>query len=100
MLALAAVLRLGEGAYGAAVFAELERTGRTTAMGAVYTTLTRLERRGLLTAEIGPPTPVRGGRRTKVYRLTSEGQAQLSAAIRRLGSLLAGTSLDPEWAPS
>ena len=61
MLTLAAVLRLREGAYGAAVFAELERTGRTTAMGAVYTTLTRLERRGLLTAEIGATDTGAGG---------------------------------------
>ena len=97
MLTLAAVLRLGDGAYGAAVFGELQRSGRSAAMGAVYTTLTRLEARGLLESKTGQPTPVRGGRRTKVYHLTEAGRRQLSVAVGRLGALLAGTSLDPGW---
>lgn len=98
MLTLAAVLRLGDGAYGAAVFGELESSGRRASMGAVYTTLSRLEARGLLTSATGRPTPVRGGRRTKVYRLTETGRDQLSVAIGRLSALLAGTALDPGWA--
>ena len=93
MLVLAAVLRLGSGAYGAAVFGEVERTGRAVSMGAVYTTLARLESRGLVESRTGPPTQVRGGRRKKLYELTAPGRAELSTSVGRLRSLLAGTEL-------
>lgn len=98
MLLLAAVLRLGDGGYGAAVYGEVERTGRPVSMGAVYTTLARLEGRGLLESRVEAPTPVRGGRRTKVYTLTPEGRAELQLSLTRLQSLLEGTglTLDPD----
>lgn len=92
-LVLAAVLRLGAGAYGAAVYGEVDRTGRSVSMGAVYTTLARLESRGLLSARTGAPTPVRGGRRTRLYRLTAEGRRELATSIGRLRRLLEGTDL-------
>ena len=61
--ALLAVARLGADAYGPAVRRDLaERTGRDQSVGAVYTTLQRLEDKGLLTSRVGDPLPVRGGR--------------------------------------
>ena len=43
-LVLLALLRLGNGAYGAAILREIrERTGREVAIGALYMTLGRLE---------------------------------------------------------
>lgn len=93
MLVLAAVLRLGRGAYGAAVFGEVERTGRTVSMGAVYTTLARLESRRLVTSRLGAPTRVRGGRRKRLYELTATGRSELATSLSRLQSLLAGTEL-------
>lgn len=96
MLVLAAVLRAGTGAYGAAVFGEVERTGRPVSMGAVYTTLSRLEDRGLLSSQLGDPTPVRGGRRTRIYRLEAEGKEALQRALSQLNQLLDGTDLG--WA--
>lgn len=95
MLVLAAVLRAGSGAYGAAIFGEVERTGRRVSMGAVYTTLSRLEERGMLSSRLGDPTPVRGGRRTRVFRLEAEGRAALQRAVSQLSQLLVGTDL--EW---
>ncbi len=94
MLVLGAVLRLGEGAYGAAIRREIERTGRAVTMSAVYTTIGRLESRGLVTARMGDPTPVRGGRRRKLYRMEAAGHAELREATTRLSDLLRGTDLE------
>ena len=65
--ALLAVARLGEDAYGLAVRRDLsQRTGRDHSVGAVYTTLQRLEDKGLLTSRASEPLPVRGGRRDAI----------------------------------
>ena len=93
-LVLAAVLRAGSGAYGAAVYGEVERTGRPVSMGAVYTTLHRLEERGLLSSKAGDPTPVRGGRSTKIYRLEDAGRQALRESLERLTTLLEGTPME------
>ena len=73
---LLAVWRLGEGAYGAAVRDELEaRTARKFAQGAVYVTLVRLEKKDLLRSHMSDPTPVRGGKAKRFFRITPEGMA-------------------------
>lgn len=74
-LLLFAILRLGEDeAYGVTIRREIEeRTGKSVATGAVYTTLRRLEERGLVASRVGEPTPERGGRRKKFYGLEPEG---------------------------
>ena len=69
-LLLLAVMRLGEGAYGAAIIDELaERTGREVSQGAVYVSLRRLEDKGMLRSSIGEPTPSRGGRAKRFYQV-------------------------------
>ena len=77
-LLLFAVLRLGEDAYGVRIRAEIEeRTGKAPAIGAIYTGLDRLQSKGLVSSFVGEPTPVRGGRRKKYYRLEAAGAAAL-----------------------
>ena len=67
-LILLGVLRLGDEAYGVAIRQEIHRrSGRDVSINAVYTTLDRLERKGLLESWVGDPTPERGGRRKKFY---------------------------------
>ena len=62
-LLLTAAVRLGEEAYGAAIRQEIEATtGRRCSIGALYTTLDRLEKKGLLKTWMGDATPQRGGR--------------------------------------
>ena len=62
-LILLAILRLGDGAYGVTIRAELaERGGRNVAPGALYTALERLEAKRAITSRMGDPTPQRGGR--------------------------------------
>src|SRR5687768_2424880 len=72
-LVMYAVLRLDDEAYGAAIRRELlERAGRDVSPGAIFTTLERLEARGLVTSEYGEPTQERGGRRKRFYRVKPE----------------------------
>lgn len=71
---LAAGAHLGEEAYGAAIREEVEhRTGRRCSIGALYTTLDRLEKKGFVKTWMGDPTPKRGGRSKRLVRITSKG---------------------------
>ncbi len=76
---LLALLRLGDETYGVPIRDEIAaRTGRTLSLGALYTTLDRLEGKGFITSRMAEPTAVRGGRRKKMCRLTLAGQQALS----------------------
>lgn len=73
-LILTAAAGLGEKAYGAAIREEIETTtGRKCSIGALYTTIERLEAKGLLKTWMGDPTPQRGGRAKRMARITPEG---------------------------
>jgi PadR family transcriptional regulator, regulatory protein PadR len=90
-LVLLGVLRLGEGAYGAAIRQEIHgRSGRDVSISAVYTTLDRLEAKGFLSSRIGAPTPQRGGRRRKFYALRPAGTAALQQAWHAITAMAAG----------
>jgi PadR family transcriptional regulator, regulatory protein PadR len=90
-LTLLAVLRLGDDAYGMRVRREIaERTKRDVTIGAVYTTLDRLAAKGLLTSALSDPTPERGGRAKRSFRVTGLGIASLNRARHELGSMLEG----------
>lgn len=82
-LVLLAVLIAGSEAYGAALQEILAREAdREVSLGAIYTALDRLGRKGLVTSEMGDPTPVRGGRRKREYRLTPKGLEHVREARR------------------
>src|ERR1700680_4559082 len=73
-LLLTAAVRLGEDAYGAAIRQEIEgATKRRCSIGALYTTLDRLETKGLLQTWMGDATPQRGGRAKRMVRVTAKG---------------------------
>lgn len=89
-IVLLSVLRLGDEAYGRSVLRDVEeklRDNRTIAAGAVYTTLDRLETKGLLASELGAGTAERGGRRRRFYRITSSGSRALNDAKSTLESV-------------
>ena len=66
--------RLGDEAYGAVIREELEATtGRKCSIGALYTTIDRLETKGLLKTWMGDATPQRGGRAKRMVRVTAKG---------------------------
>ena len=90
-LLMFAVARLGEGAHGMALRGELERaTGRQVSPGAIYTTMDRLERQGLVASWIGEERPIGGGRRRKFYRLEPNGARALSDSYDSLQALAKG----------
>ena len=71
---LLAVSRLGEAAYGMTVRRELEtRLKRAVSIGAVYTTLERMEEKGFVSSWVGEPTAERGGRAKKYFRVEAPG---------------------------
>jgi PadR family transcriptional regulator PadR len=74
LVILLAVLRLGEGAYGVTILREIhKRAGRTVARGAVYITLDRLESKGYLRSLLADPTPQRGGKAKRLFRVSPQG---------------------------
>lgn len=73
-LMLTAVARLGNGAYGVAIRQEIEEaTGHQCSLGALYTTIDRLETKGLVKTSMGDSTPQRGGRPKRMVRITQRG---------------------------
>ena len=90
-LVLLALMRQGTDAYGISIASEIaDRTGRDISLGAVYKVLDRLENRGFVTSRIGEPTPERGGRRKKHYRVMAVGQRALKHSLEALRSMTEG----------
>lgn len=90
-LVLLAIVALGDDAYGASMQREIEaRTGKNVAVGAIYTALDRLESRGAVASRMGAPTPERGGRRRKHYRLQPVGAADLRRSLSTIAAMTRG----------
>lgn len=97
IVVLAAVLRLGEGAYGASVRRTIEsETTRSISIGAVYTTLRRLQKKGYVSAWMGEPTPERGGRAKRFFRVESAGRTALRSSLENIRRITHG--LPEAWA--
>ncbi|MDQ6737853.1 MAG: PadR family transcriptional regulator [Gemmatimonadota bacterium] len=91
LTALLAVARLGDDAYGLAIRRDLtERTGRVYSVGAVYTTLQRLEDKSLLRSHSSDPLPIRGGRSRRHFTLTGAGARAVRDARLHATSIWAG----------
>jgi PadR family transcriptional regulator, regulatory protein PadR len=96
-LVLFALLRLGNGAYGASIRRDiLERTTRDVAIGTVYMTLGRLEEKGMICSYAGNPSPHRGGRRRKHYLMDTAGQRALGRAYRTFKGMTEGLQQELE----
>jgi DNA-binding PadR family transcriptional regulator len=90
-LVLFALYRLGPDAYGAQIRREIEaRTRRELSISAVYTTLDRLEAKGLVASRTGDPTPTRGGRRRKHFTLLAPGRRAMAQAYRAFRFMVDG----------
>jgi PadR family transcriptional regulator, regulatory protein PadR len=90
-LVLLSLLRLGNGAYGAAILRDIrERTRREVSEGTLYMTLARLERKKMVVSYEGAPTPTRGGRRRKHYLLDTAGEHALGRAWRAWRAMTEG----------
>jgi PadR family transcriptional regulator PadR len=91
LMVLLALIRLGEDAYGVPISREIEeRSGREVALGSVYATLERLEEKGLVSSDLGEPTPERGGRAKKYFGVTARGLREVRETQRALKRLWQG----------
>lgn len=90
-LTLLAVLRLGTEAYGVTVRQAIaEVTGRDVSAGAVYTTLARLEKRGLVSSRVGETAPERTGQRRKYYAVHPDGAAMVCNSVNAVARMADG----------
>jgi PadR family transcriptional regulator PadR len=94
-LVLLAILALSNNAYGVMILDALEEaTGRSVSIGALYTTLSRLEDKGLISSWMGEATAERGGRAKKYFKIEAPGKRALEHAEASRRRLL------PELKPS
>jgi PadR family transcriptional regulator PadR len=78
-LVLLAVARLGENAYGVPIWEALEKAShRSVALGSIYVTLERLEKKGYVSSRLGEATSERGGKAKRYFKVESAGQAALN----------------------
>ena len=88
---LLAMLRLGDEAYGVPIAKEIEQTAkRTVLLGAIYTCLDRLEENGLVSSTYGDPTPERGGRAKRFFKITAKGLKAVKDTQRAFTALWSG----------
>src|SRR5580693_5057610 len=92
-LLITAAAGLGENAYGAAIREEIEATtDRRCSIGALYTTIDRLETKGLLKTWMGEATAQRGGRAKRMIRVTPKGVQAASDFYNAVTSVSRGVS--------
>jgi PadR family transcriptional regulator, regulatory protein PadR len=101
---LTSILTLGNDAYGVTIHAKVEEltSPKRVALGAVYATLDRLEDKGLIISHLSDPTPERGGRAKRYYRLESAGSQALhesALASKRICDAIEQTWGEAVWKP-
>ena len=88
---LLSLLRLGNGAWGAAIRRNIQdRIGRELPVSVVYVTLQRMEKKGMVKSYIGAPTALRGGRRRRHYLIDTPGEHALGRSYRALKKMSEG----------
>jgi PadR family transcriptional regulator PadR len=88
---LLALVRVDGTPHGMVVRREIEeRTGRNISIGAVYATLERLEAKGYVSSFVGEPTPERGGRAKRLFRVEAAGKRALQISEETIRCMTAG----------
>jgi PadR family transcriptional regulator PadR len=91
LMVLLAVVRLGDEAYGVPISKELLTLARReVALGSIYAALDRLEQKGFVSSLLGDPTPERGGRAKRYFRVTPTGVRALKMTRTALTNLWSG----------
>ena len=93
-LVLLSIARLEDDAYGVPMLDELRRvTGKKISRASLYVALRRLEAKGLVGSSLGEPSPVRGGRARRYFKLRAAGIRALRLRQRVLLELWDGLSV-------
>ena len=91
LMVLLAVIRLDDAAYGVTISRAIEAgTGREIAIGSVYAALERLQQKGFVRSRLGAPTPERGGRAKRYFRVTPDGVREARSTREALSVLWEG----------
>jgi DNA-binding PadR family transcriptional regulator len=91
LLVMLAALRLGDEAYTVSIAGDIEkRTGRSVRRANVYTTLQRLEAKGLVSTRLGDPRPERGGRPRRLVTVEPVGLAAVRATTGAIREMVGG----------
>jgi len=94
LMVLVAAMRLDDDAHAVSIAADIsERTGRIVRRANVYTTLQRLEDKGLLTTALGDPRPERGGKPRRVVTPTRDGVAAVRATMTAIRAMTHGVKV-------
>lgn len=90
-MVMLAIIRIGDDAYGVSISDQIsETTGSEVLLGSIYDALSRLEKKGLITAAMGEATPERGGRAKRHFRTTPKGLRLVRDTQRSLIKLWKG----------
>lgn len=93
-IVLLACIQLGSGAYGASLRQLLhEQIKRDVAIGAMYSTLERLEKKGMVTSKFGEATAERGGKPKRFFEVTAKGQSALKRAREAMDTMWQGITI-------
>lgn len=93
-IVMLALLRLGKNAYGVPIRREIEdRTSRDVSVGALYSTLDRLEAKGYVASWFAEPTAERGGRSKRFFRVEPLGLKAVKRSQKALAVMLEGLDL-------
>lgn len=96
LLVVLAALRLGpDAAYTVSIVDDIrQRTGRRVRRANVFTSLRRLEERGLVATRLGAPSAERGGRPPRLVRVTARGVAAARMATHAIQAMVGDLSLE------
>ena len=94
-LVLLTIANLAEEAYGVAILNDISaRANRKLSIGALHSTLTRLEEKGYISSFLGAPTKERGGRRKRYFEITDSAKQELSNMKSLRDQLWAGAKIN------
>lgn len=94
-LVLLTIANLAKDAYGVAILNDIsERANRKLSIGALHSTLTRLEEKGYISSYLGEPTNERGGRRKRYFELTDSAVSELNNMKALRDQLWAGSKVN------
>lgn len=96
-LVISTAASLGDDAYGAAIRERIESVaGRKCSIGALYTTVDRLEKKGLIKTRMGEATAERGGRAKRMIKVTPKGVSEAANFYEIINKV----SVRAAWVPS
>ena len=94
-IVLLALARVDDDAYAVSIHDEImQTTGREVSIPAVYVTLNRLAKKGLVESWKGQPSPTPGGRAKRHFKLSEKGREALEEARAVIDQLWDGLELE------